>query len=456
MSVDPLAFLDEMDAGDPSQVGRSEQVPSVGAKDPLDFLAKKHEQKDFRESFEKFLKKGKQPLEKKGGHRGIASDVVTTGTSFAGMPGDIASFLIGDNPLTSANLRKKAFEMLPSLAPETEEEKSWDENLSLVMGFATPSGPFKAAGKLIGKGVGMVAPKFLKGKYRELYEVGKNLGIDEKALAPFRHGTVSDKFLTHIAKLGKTAQEGVAFAEKMASPKYQALFAEGAKIPVNQISKRGVVRGLKDIIADIQKSPALVNESKDVVRFLNEAITGIENHPNLTVENLMALQKSLGKTVNWTSIRQAGKGHLVSEAREMVMKGIYGSNPRLGQQFSDMDKIYAGYQKLAKSVSPSKLVDFASKGGPIGYLALSVLTGHDMGDAIKRTAALYFGKAALGKISGKLLTDPKWVGLKEKFINAIKEQSYDKIPKLLIALKRKYDDEKRPVDEDRYDFSEPE
>ncbi|MES2409037.1 MAG: hypothetical protein V4509_01910 [Patescibacteria group bacterium] len=372
---------------------------------------------------------------------------ISAGTGVAGGYGDLASLIIGENPFTSKELRNKSFELLPSLAPQSDKEKEWDEGISTISGFFTPFGPLKGAGKVVGKGFEKLTP-FLKGKYKELYEIGKGLGISEQALAPFRHGKVSETFLKHISKLGEKATEGIKFAQKLASPTYDKLYEMGAKIPVNQITKRSVVRGLENVIQDIQKSPALVNESKDVIKFLNESIDGIMTNPNLNVENLMALQKQLGKTVNWNSIKQAGKGHLIGKSKDAVMAGVYGMDPSLGRKFDSMDKLYSGYKSLAKEVSPNKIVEFASKGGPVGYALVSLLTGHDLEDALKTGLGTYFGKKALGNISGNLLTNPKWVGIKEKVIQTIKNESFDKIPKLLIALKKKSDeDQSNPMEQ---------
>lgn len=425
MNDDPLSFLDS------SNSTPTKNQPQ-GTLDPLSFLeGEKVNQAQMRDKFKEFT----STRAPKG--RGLLPDAITTGTAIAGGFGDLASMFGLENPVTSENLRKKAFEYVPSAAPKTEQEKEYDEGLSTVMGFFSPiGGPLKVAGKILGKGFVKATP-FLKGKYKELYQIGKDLGISEKALAPFKTGKVTFSFLKGAAKLGEEAQEGIKFAENLATPKYEQLFAQGSKIPLNNISKQGVIKGLENVVNEIEKSPALVSESKDVVKFLREAIEGIKNNPNATVENLMALQKQLAKSVNWKSIKQSGKGHLIKEAQDAVMKGIYGMSPQLGKDFSNMDKLYAGFKKFAKEISPSKILEYASKGGPAGYALVSILTGHDIETAIKNGFGAYLGKKAIGKISGKLLTDPKWIGIKEKIMKVIKGGSYEIAPKLLIALEKK-------------------
>lgn len=388
--------------------------------------------------------------------RDIFADAITSGTAFLGGPGDLASLAVGDNPLTSKSLREGAFKLIPSLAPDSEQEKEWDENLSLLMGIVTPGGLIKNTGKAIGKGFGKVlgssssklGSKLLKGKYADVYEAGKNLGIDEKALAPFKHGRVTEEALTTVAKLGEEAKNGVKFAESLATPKYKQIFSEAGKVPVNQIATRHVVKGLGDIVKDIEKSPALVKESKDVINFLNEAIHAVDSSENLNLENLIALQKQLGKTVNWKSIKQSGKGHLVQEARSVIEQAIYGVSPKIGQELNNMDKLYAGYKNLAKEVSPNKLVEYASKGGPLGYTLYSILTGHDVQDSIQKGVGIHFGKKALSKVSGKLLTDPKWVDLKTRAIKMIKDGSSEQLPKLIAAIKKKADSDIPDLEEE--------
>lgn len=429
MTTDPLAFLDQP---------QSSSKPKTSS-DALSFLDQPQESEWKKRTIPK--PNEKWDLKKPDKSRNILADAVTSSTAVLGGIGDLASLAIGENPLTSKSLREGAFSLFPSLAPQNDKEKEWDENLSIVMGLASPGGGVKTAGKLVGKGIsklgGSKVSKALKGKYNEMYDLGKSLGISEKALAPFKHGKVSEKALTHISKLGEEAKEGIKFAQDLAAPHYDKLYEAGSKILVNNISKRGVVNGLNDVINEIQKSPALVKESKDVVKFLEEAIHGVQTHPNLNVENLMALQKQLGKTVNWNSIKQSGKGRLVQEARGAVEKGIYGMNPKLGKEFSDMDKLYGAYRKLAKEVSPNKLYEYASKGGPAGYTLLSILTGHDIQDAVTQGLGVHFGKKALGKISGKLLTDPKWGAMKEKIVSMVKKGSIDYLPKMLTAIKKK-------------------
>jgi hypothetical protein len=250
MSIDPLAFLDERQSDNESS-DYSSGSQNTESDDRLSFLDQKQPKSKFPDTFEEFLK-SKPP---KG--RNIFADVITTGTSFAGLPGDIASIFTGDNPLTSENLRKKSFEAIPSLAPQNEEEKRWDEGLSTIMGLATPTGPLKAGAKLIGKGVsaagGKAVSNALKGKYRELYDIGKNLGIDEKALAPFKQGKVSEWALKNLAKLGDTAKKGIDFAEKLASPLYNKLNEAGSKLPLNNIVTRSIIKDFQNIIGDINK-----------------------------------------------------------------------------------------------------------------------------------------------------------------------------------------------------------
>lgn len=434
MPEDPLDFLDA-----PKNVQERSNPEEA-----LDFLeGPAWKKRKFEDVFSK-------KYEKK---RGLLPDLATSATAIAGTPGDIASLLVGENPFTSKSLREKTFEMFPSLAPQTEKEKEWDEGLSMVMGLATPGGPLKAAGRIIGKGISKATP-FLKSKYKELYQVGKDLGIPEKALAPFRQGKVSGAALKLAAKLGKEAQEGIKMAENLATPFYQKLEQAGSQIPVNQISRRGVERGLQDVIKDINKSPALVRESKDVVRFLEDAIQNMKMNPDLNVENLMALHKQLGKTVNWGSIKQSGKKHLIKESKDAVLRGIYGMNPRLGKQFSDMDRLYAGYKNLAKEVKPYRLVEFAGKGGPAGVFLISLLTGKDPGETALKAGEVWAGKKAASWISAKLMTDPKWVGIKEKVFNVIKNESFDKVPKLLTAIKKKSEKEIHKENSDPLDFLE--
>ncbi len=430
MNNDPLSFLDSSDTS------ASNNQQAMGS-DPLSFLeSPKQRKSQFPATFKEFTS-SRAPE-----GRGLLPDAITTGTALAGGLGDLASLFVGEHPLTSKRLREKAFEFVPSAAPKNDQEKEYDENLSMVMGLFSPiGGPLKAAGKVLGKVGGKLTP-FLKGKYKEIYDVGKSLGIAEEALAPFKHGKVTQYALEKAAKLGKTAQEGIKFAENLASPKYQELFEAGSKIPLNPISKRGVINGLENVVTEIEKSPALVSESKDVVKFLNEAINGIKIKPDMNVENLMALQKQMGKTVNWKSIKQSGKGRLIKEAQDAVKKGIYGSSPKLGRDFDNMDKLYGAYKKFAKDVSPSKILDYANKGGPVGYALISLMTGHDLETAVKGGFGAYFGKQALGKISGKLLTDPKWIGIKEKIMRIIKDGAYDKAPKMLIALQKKAEADK--------------
>lgn len=400
----------------------------------------------FPDTFEEFLK-SKPPKA-----RDIRADLLTTGTAFAGLPGDIVSIFTGENPLTSESLREKSFELFPSLAPKDEKEKAWDEGLSMAMGLAAPTAPIEAGAKLLGKGIGKLGgnaiAKSLKGKYKELYEIGKDLGIDEKALAPFRHGKVTGWALKNLAKLGETAKKGVQFAENLAAPFYQKLDELGSKIPLNKITNRFIVKDLENIVKDIQKSPALVNESKDVIKFLQEAANNLKTNPNYTVEGLISLYKQMNKTVNWSSLKSTGKGHLVKEAKDAVMKGIYGMSPKIGKEFDAMNKLYAGFKNLAKEVKPIKLLQNAQKGGPVGYALLSLITGHDLESSLKSGFGVYFGKKAIGKISGKLLTDPKWVGLKEKAINTIKKGTTSQYAKILQAIKKKSEMENIDLQED--------
>lgn len=428
MASDPLSFLDS-----------PPQSQSSGKSDPLSFLdqpSSRQSPSNIRDSFKEFT----STRVPKG--RDIRADLLTSGTSIAGLPGDLVSLVGGDNAFTGENLRKKGFELFPSLAPKNEQEKEWDEGLSLVMGLATPGGPFKAGAKLIGKGIGKLggnaAAKALKGKYQELYEIGKNLGIEEKALAPFKHGKVTGAILKGLSKLGDTAKKGVEFAERIASPFYQKLDQTGASLgPLNRVVKNSITRDFSSIIKDIEKSPALVSESKDVIKFLKEASENLRIDPKFTAEGLMSLYKQMNKAVNWSSLRSTGKAHLVTKAKDAVIKGIYGMSPKLGNDFANMNKVYGGYKNLAKEVKPNKLLEYASKGGPAGYFLFSLLTGHDIQDSATRALGAHFGKKALQKISGKLLTSPKWVGIKEKIIKMVKSGSTTHLPKMIQAIKKK-------------------
>lgn len=369
------------------------------------------------------------------------------GSTIAGIPGDIASSAgsfvnwlaknipggkpldeesmkeITENPFTSQKIQSGLEKLFPSLAAESEGEKSSEENLSLLTSLLAPF-PGSKAGKAVN-------PKLETATMK----AAQRLGMTEKALTPLTHGEMKSSLLTKLAKKDKGALEALRGTREAIGDIYTDLNARGHRVPLNAQAESDLVDGLTKMRIQLGRTISPSAEKSSAIKFIDDAIDKITTH-GATLEEAMNFTHDVNRTVNWDKI-QGGKKYL-QRANQLTKEAIKQTDPAISADFDVANKLWGKSANVFKMLKPGKLdswVDYGATAGVVGAL----VTGN-IGLA-KKIALTVGGKKALQKISAKMLTDPKWQNILRKSTNSINQNKTGSAVKLLQIIKNKTKEE---------------
>jgi len=326
---------------------------------------------------------------------------------------------ITENPLTSKSIQSGIEKLAPSTAPLNESEKEWEDNLSLLTSLVLP--------------VPGGQSKFVrKGNKKLIYETGKRIGLSEKEIAPLLHGNVTEKLLGKLAKKSKEAHTALKNTEAALGNVYDVITDKASKLP--QLHAHDTIKLIdkfEDISMGLKKTLGSSPETKSVVKFIDEAIEKANNF-GTSPEELINFYREINKMVNWNSVKGGKK--TLEALKKPIFKTLSSIYPKLAKDLTDTNALYSKMKGVQKALGVNKIQEYIDAGATTAFLG-SIFTGNL--DLAEKIAVGYAGKKALGKISAKLLTDPKWQNLHSKISVAIKNKSIKGSSAILQILKNK-------------------
>ncbi len=362
------------------------------------------------------------------------------GSTVAGIPGDLAAQATSalnwlakkipggkpladeseeENPFTSQRIKGAFEELFPSAKAQTEREKELEEEVGLATSLLTPIplGKSKA-----------VNPKHSTA----LYKAARRLGLTEKQLTPLLHGEKTTAILGRGAKKEKAAIKALEESREALSGVYQDLNARGSKLGhIDPNVESDLIQGLTDLRVRLSKTVQPSTEKGSAIKFLEDAANNLINK-GATPEELMNFYQDINRTVNWNSI-QGGKKYL-AKAKEFVKEALVKTDPALAKDFELANHLFSKTARIQKLIGKDKIDAYINVG--LGASAIgSLIMGNPA--MAKKLALGLAGKKAFGKISTKLLTDPKWQNLANRAITSIKNGSAETAPKLIQIIKNK-------------------
>jgi len=391
--------------------------------------------------FEEVKRESKIPAMKR--ELGMAGKVV--GSTVLGIPGDIAAqvgkginWLAGvvpggkpkteeelapltKSPFTSESIKSGIEKIAPSLAPITQEEKDWEENLSLLTSLVTPvpGGKAKALDR-----------KKLQG----LYQAGKRLGLTEKQLAPLFHGKITQGILGKIAGQGKDAAKQLELTQNALGSVYDTIKSKGTRSIPSNVADTLETR-LQDFRSSLEKTLSASPERQAIINFLQKAEDKLAVS-GATGEELINFYQDINKTINWRSLH--GGKRQMAKAKNFVEEALQKTDPSLAKDFKTANKLWEKSAGVINSLGHKKFKDFINYSAAAG-IAGALVTGNV--DYAGKVALSLAGKQALAKVASKLLTDPKWMNLHGKLLQAIKNNSPKAAQTVIQTLKNRVREE---------------
>ena len=385
-----------------------------------------------------FLKK---PSESKvpGMKRTIGRAGKVVGSTILGLPGDIAEIGTdigrwGASKITGKEFPKSKFSDLPtsqeitggiekafpSVAPQNEQEKEWEDQLALITSLALP-GP---------KGTLKVKdPRALK----SLYQAGKRLGLSEKDLAPLFLKEWNQKILGKLASKSSEAAKELQSSKAAIGSLYEPLKERGANLgPLKPWISKTFGSQLQSFRKGLEKTLSASPEKQSMIGFVEKAEKKLSD-PNVTPEHLINFYQDINNAVNWKAIDGGKK--VLSEVKDYVKGALFHSDPSLMKDFNRVNELHTKVQSVIRSMGRKKVDSFIEY-APYSAAAYSLLTG-DLEGAAKKAIFIGGAKKAASKIATKMLTDPKWQNLYNKGLTILKNNSPKMSRILLQEIKRK-------------------
>lgn len=387
------------------------------------------------------LRKNKVPEMKR--ELGRAAKVV--GSTLVGMPGDISQlaqkipkFLsekitgqqlpegidksirdlspFGQLP-TSEEITQDVEQFAPDLAPKNEQEKEFEENLSLLASILTPGPKSKAA-------AAFVDPK----KASQLYRAGRSLGLTAEQLTPLFQGESKSAVLGKFAKKTPVLKRSFASTEAALSDAYSGLKEQAGKLPrfrANEANK--LIDKFEDIKISLEKTLQPSPDKKAAISFIDGAIEKANNF-GTSPEELLNFYQDINLAVNWNAIRGGKK--VLGQLKIPIKDVLNETHPDLWKKFEDTNQLWGRLKNIEKKIGLPKIEKYIQLGEGLG-----LLTGLAFGNvgAILPAASTFAGR----RIATKLLTDPKWQSLHKKALHAIKTENVSLGNKTLQIIKEK-------------------
>lgn len=379
----------------------------------------------------------------------------TIGTAVLGLPGDIASGVgqlgnwaagspkteeellpLTEGPLTSKGMKKWVEEKFPTLAPRNEEEHKDEENLSLLTSLVTPLPLGKTKALQIGSK-----------KFAETLKAGKALGLTPQEMTLLVQGEAKQGLLGKFAGKTKALKQALEITQNKLGDIRSHMGELASKIPLSEAAESHLAEQLTKFIGGTRRTLAASPQKEAVTAFAQKAFNNLTEQSH-SLESVMNFVHDINDTINWNAIKGGKK--MLAALKEPAIQAIRKQSPQMAKKFENFQHLYSRMKRFEKAVTPSRMAQFIDSSPiakAVGYLAM----GSTALLFPKAAVATAIGKAALGRVSAKLLTEPKWQNLHQKMLMSIKNNSPAAAAKLYQILKNRVKKES-PKDYEEIDW----
>jgi hypothetical protein len=368
---------------------------------------------------------------------------------------------------TSGKIKEAIEAAAPSLKPETEGERKYEEAVELGSTLLGPGGKRSLLGKLTRAGLGTAAGMFAKDFAEEegyspttqewsksiasiipmiaggkiqltspeskyLYESAKKAGLSEKQLTPLLQ---SEKKVSSLSKHLTETQEKRAFIESISEKignYYEKTKKAGRDVAIsgNQLSE--LKSKTKDFLTDLEQTIEPSAQKKAAIEYVSNSLNNLDK--DTTAEKLINWWQDINATVGEVK----GGKKAINGLKPAIATAFHKANPELAKDFMQANALWEKRSKFLGSLGWENL-ESASKGSTPLKLLSNLAIGHYVGP--KTMMASMIGPTVFKKISEKLLFDPNWQNINRTMAQSIAKES----PKMAIAtfrqLKKKLDKE---------------
>lgn len=302
---------------------------------------------------------------------------------------------------------------LAGLAGQTAEElgaPKWAQTIAEIGAYIGPD----------------ITKKLLaEGKNKELIEAGRKLGMTDEQLTPLLQSERKQRFLSKLApKRGKTQK-------------------------VLKETKTGLGKAYEAIKNSQQATSQIPTQSQDI--FFNKMGKLLEDMPANVRNKIYEDAKDLvskpitGQTlINFYQDINANLGHKTQQLTRLkkpIQEALSSISPELGQDFSNLNKLYGKYFPIANKLKPKLADDILSGVEKAGVLG-SFIFGYPI------PLAHLAGQHTLRKISSQMLLNPRFQQHGKKLVEALNQNKFSTAKKVIDLIAK----EIKPDSEEIYDY----
>lgn len=262
-----------------------------------------------------------------------------------------------------------------------------------------------------------IAKKLLtSGKDAELIAFAKKRGMTDAEITPLIQSEFKQKWLAKLSPKRGGTQEALKNTKSSLDRTYSNL--QGSSLAKTEISEKMNGKLINGIKEKLNSMPRNVREKieGDLEDLLSNKITG---------ESLINFWKDINANLS-------GSTKELSLLKGPVKEALASVSPELAKDFGMLNDLYSRFYPIAKRLKPNLASDIISAVEVTGLIAGTGL-GLVYGDY--NTLIGFLGKKAGQKVAQQMLINPRFQQLAEKTTEAIKQNKFGLVQKLMKDFK---------------------
>ena len=267
----------------------------------------------------------------------------------------------------------------------------------------TPISKRAAQSKMLPERIRKIAQKRAANReeINELIQFAQKQGMTAEQIAPLVQGETKKRLLSRLAYKGGATPERLAESKSAISQVAdQFKVGEFAKKAPTEANKNRLMQDLTKIYYDIP------SKTRDLIEKDFNQLAMSPKDTESMVRFFRALNENYG----------ANKAQL-GRMKEPIRKALTSINPQLGKDFDLTNKLFQKYYDISSRLKPTLSSQFL-EGSTIPKVMYGTFSGNY--PLIKEAV----GEATARKLSAELLTNPKFLNLSKKMVNALNKNKF--------------------------------
>jgi len=269
----------------------------------------------------------------------------------------------------------------------------------------------------------------------------KKVGLTDEQTTALLKSKDFQKAVGKWVRRGKKAEELGEGSLKTLGKAYKTLKnSAGAQKSLPTAATRDLVSSIRETMGSVGRNVNLPTKTKRALEYLNDSLFNMEVN-GATGEELMNWFQSLNQEINWKTIKESDR--ILASVKKPIIGALDQISPRLGEEFSFINNLYARGKNLAKALEPGALDTLADLG--------------EMAELVKGIATLslkdikaYAGAKLFRRGAQSILSSPRLYGIQRKIIKALNEGKGQQA----LNLARRVEEELRPEAEEGFSLED--